>query len=149
MSKVKRYGALIGFIALFAFAGCVIADGNFKYKGTRVEVETVDLDGIEIIEFILGSEDVVIMTEEVIFVYGNLNHIFFKGHHLLPWNAWIPFHALIKRLGVRSLFFTIPYAGVSNEDRNPIVLDLISNLINCVEIHISKSGLRVCIVIKT
>ena len=65
MSKVMRYGALISLVALFAFAGCVIADGNYKYKGTRVEVETIDLDGIEIVEFVLGSEDVVVMTEEV------------------------------------------------------------------------------------
>jgi DUF4097 and DUF4098 domain-containing protein YvlB len=64
VSKIIRYGALISIIALFVFAGCVIADGNFKYRGTRVEVETIDLGGVEVVEFVLGSEDVVIMTEE-------------------------------------------------------------------------------------
>jgi hypothetical protein len=39
-------------------------NGNFKYKGTRVEIETVDVDGVEVVEFMLGSEDVVVLTEE-------------------------------------------------------------------------------------
>ncbi len=65
MIKLTRYGALIGIMAMFVFAGCVIAEGNFKYRGTRVEVETIDLEGIETIEFILGSEDVIVTTEEV------------------------------------------------------------------------------------
>jgi DUF4097 and DUF4098 domain-containing protein YvlB len=39
-------------------------NGNFKYKGTRVEVEPMDLEGIEVVEFQLGSEDIVVMTEE-------------------------------------------------------------------------------------
>jgi len=65
VSKIIRYGALVGIMALFVFAGCVIADGNFKYRGTRVEVETIDLGGVEVVEFVLGSEDVIIMTEEV------------------------------------------------------------------------------------
>lgn len=64
MIRFIRYGALFSIVALFAFTGCVIGGGNFKYRGTRVEVEIIDLDGIEVVEFILGSEDVVIMTEE-------------------------------------------------------------------------------------
>jgi len=50
-------------LALVLVSGCVV-NGNFKYKATRVEVETVDLAGIEAVEFNLGSEDVVIKTAE-------------------------------------------------------------------------------------
>jgi len=64
VSRTIRYGALVSIMALFVFAGCVITNGNYKYRGTRVEVETIDLEGVEVVEFTLGSEDVVIMTEE-------------------------------------------------------------------------------------
>jgi hypothetical protein len=52
-------------MALVLLSGCVITDGNFKYRGTKVEVETIDLKGIKTVEFNLGAEDVVINTENV------------------------------------------------------------------------------------
>jgi hypothetical protein len=63
--RITKLGALFAIAAMLLLSGCVIADGNFKYRGTRVEVETVDLGGVEVVEFNLGSEDLVITTEEV------------------------------------------------------------------------------------
>ena len=63
--RIIHCAVIAALLGIFVLSGCVIVGGNFKYKGTRVEVETVDLEGLEVIEFRLGSEDLIITTENV------------------------------------------------------------------------------------
>jgi hypothetical protein len=63
--RLLRYGVPACVAALLVMSGCVITEGNFKFRGTEVTSKSVDLGGIEVVEFILGSEDVVIETDEV------------------------------------------------------------------------------------
>ena len=39
---------IVTLIGLVVLSGCVVTNGTFKYKGTRVEIESVDLEGVEI-----------------------------------------------------------------------------------------------------
>jgi hypothetical protein len=56
---------VLGVAALVALSGCMLVEGGFKYKGTKVEIQTADISGIDIVEMNLGSEDVVVTSDDV------------------------------------------------------------------------------------
>ena len=50
-------------LGLAALAGCTLTDG-FDYSGTETSTETMALEGVEVVEFRLGSDDVDVVSKE-------------------------------------------------------------------------------------
>jgi hypothetical protein len=63
MKRYFRFFALVCMLGSVALAGCALTEG-FEYSGTSSTTEVVPAEGIEVVEFRLGSDDLEVVSKE-------------------------------------------------------------------------------------